>query len=81
MTVPCYRGVGDDGKTRELKTVRVTHRTKPIMGVEATVGLDRVFSEGEPEERTFDGDAEDKKGNAGTSARTQATSSTGAGEG
>src|SRR3954454_8722115 len=49
-TVLRYRGVGDDGKTRELNTVRVTHKTKPIMGVQATVVLDRVFSEGRPEE-------------------------------
>ena len=43
-TVNRYRGVGDDGKTRELNTVRVTHRKKRIMGVEATVVLDQVFS-------------------------------------
>src|SRR5215213_11038404 len=42
-TVLRYRGVGDDGKTRELNTVRVTHRKKRIMGVAATVVLDRVF--------------------------------------
>src|SRR5690242_2841724 len=62
-TVLRYRGVGDDGKTRELNTVRVTHRKKRIMGVEATVVLDRVFSEGRPEERTFDWYAQDKDGN------------------
>jgi hypothetical protein len=62
-TVLRYRGVGDDGKTRELNTVRVTHRKKRIMGLEATVVLDRVFSEGEPEERTFDWYAQDKEGN------------------
>src|SRR3954453_654631 len=59
-TVLRYRGVGDDGRTRELNTVRVTHRTKRIMGVQATVVLDRVFSEGRPEERTFDWYAQDK---------------------
>jgi hypothetical protein len=58
-----YRGVGDDGKTRELNTVRVTRRTKRIMGVKATVVLDQVFSEGKPEERTFDWYAQDNEGN------------------
>ena len=58
-----YRGVGDDGKTRELNTVFVTHRKKRIMGVEATVVLDQVFSGGKPEERTFDWYAQDKQGN------------------
>jgi hypothetical protein len=62
-TVNRYRGVGDDGKTRELNTVRVTHRTKRIMGVKATVVLDQVFSEGKPEERTFDWYAQDNAGN------------------
>jgi hypothetical protein len=58
-----YRGVGDDGKTRELNTVAVTHRTKRIMGVDAVVVLDQVFSGGKPEERTFDWYAQDKDGN------------------
>ena len=30
-TVQRYKGIGDDGKTRELNTVRVTHRKKRIM--------------------------------------------------
>jgi hypothetical protein len=58
-----YRGVGDDGKTRELNTVTVTHRTKRILGIKATVVLDQVFSEGKPEERTFDWYAQDNQGN------------------
>jgi hypothetical protein len=58
-----YRGVGDDGKTRELNTVKVTRRTKRIMGIKATVVLDQVFSEGKPEERTFDWYAQDNQGN------------------
>ena len=58
-----YRGVGDDGKTHELNTVKVTHRKKRIMGIEATVVLDQVFSEGKPEERTFDWYAQDNEGN------------------
>jgi hypothetical protein len=62
-TVYRYRGVGDDGRTRELNTVRVTHRKKRIMGVDATVVLDQVFSEGKPEERTFDWYAQDNAGN------------------
>ena len=62
-TVLRYRGVGDDGKTRELNTVRVTHKHKRIMGVAATVVLDRVFAEGKPEERTFDWFAQDRQGN------------------
>jgi hypothetical protein len=57
-----YRGVGDDGKTRELNTVTVTHRTKRVMGIDAVVVLDEVFSQGKPEERTFDWYAQDKRG-------------------
>jgi hypothetical protein len=62
-TVFRYRGVGDDGRTRELNTVRVTHRKTRIMGVAATVVLDQVVSDGRPEERTFDWYAQDKEGN------------------
>jgi hypothetical protein len=62
-TVLRYRGVGDDGVTREVNTVAVTHRTKRIMGVDATVVLDEVFAEGKPEERTFDWYAQDMQGN------------------
>jgi hypothetical protein len=58
-----YRGVGDDGKTPELNTVKVTRKTKRIMGIDATVVLDQVFSDGKPEERTFDWYAQDKHGN------------------
>ena len=58
-----YRGVGDDGRTPEVNTVAVTRRTKRIMGIDATVVLDRVFSDGKPEERTFDWYAQDKHGN------------------
>ena len=62
-TVFRYRAVGDDGRTPELNTVRVTRRAKRIMGVDATVVLDQVFSDGEPEERTFDWYAQDDQGN------------------
>jgi hypothetical protein len=58
-----YRGVGDDGRTPELNTVAVTHKAKKIMGINATVVLDQVFSDGKPEERTFDWYAQDKQGN------------------
>ena len=62
-TVFRYRGVGDDGKTPELNIVRVTHRKKRIMGIEATVVLDRVWANGKPEERTLDWYAQDRHGN------------------
>jgi hypothetical protein len=62
-TVWRYRGVGDDGKTRERNVVKVTHRTKRIMGIDAVVVLDQVFAGGKPEERTFDWYAQDKDGN------------------
>jgi hypothetical protein len=58
-----YRGVGDDGRTPEVNTVTVTRRAKRIMGIAATVVLDEVFSDGKPEERTFDWYAQDKHGN------------------
>ena len=62
-TVFTYRGVGDDGKTRELNIVRVTRHKKRIMGIDATVVLDKVWSGGKPEERTFDWYAQDRAGN------------------
>ena len=34
-----YRGVGDDGKTRELNRVTVTKTTKRIIGIDAVVGM------------------------------------------
>jgi hypothetical protein len=62
-TVFRYRGVGDDGTTRELNIVRVTRRKKRVMGIDAVVVLDKVWSGGEPEERTFDWYAQDDAGN------------------
>lgn len=62
-TVFTYRGVGDDGKTRELNIVRVTRHRKRIMGIDATVVLDKVWSGGRPEEKTFDWYAQDRDGN------------------
>jgi hypothetical protein len=58
-----YQGVGDDGRTREVNTVAVTHSSKRIMGIDATVVLDQVFSGGKPEERTLDWYAQDRHGN------------------
>jgi hypothetical protein len=62
-TVFTYRGVGDDGRTRELNIVRVTRHRKRIMGIGATVVLDKVWAGGRPEERTFDWYAQDRAGN------------------
>ena len=62
-TVFRYRGVGDNGKTREFNKVTVTHRKKRIMGIDAVVVLDEVFASGKPEERTFDWYTQDKDGN------------------
>ena len=62
-TVFTYRGVGDDGMTRELNIVRVTRHKKRIMGIDATVVLDKVWSGGRPEEKTFDWYAQDRDGN------------------
>ena len=62
-TVFRYRGVGDDGKTRELNIVRVTRHKKRIMGIDATVVLDKVWAGGRPEEKTFDWYAQDRDGN------------------
>jgi hypothetical protein len=41
----------------------VTHRTKSIAGIRATVVLDQVLVGGKPEEKTFDWYAQDKRGN------------------
>ena len=46
-TVFRYRGVGDDGTTPELNVVRVTRRTKRIMGIDAVVVLDKVWAHGQ----------------------------------
>ncbi|HKP20399.1 MAG TPA: hypothetical protein VJT68_02720 [Thermoleophilaceae bacterium] len=62
-TVFTYRGVGDDGMTHELNIVRVTRHKKRIMGIDATVVLDKVWSGGRPEEKTFDWYAQDDAGN------------------
>ena len=56
-----YLGTEED-KTREV-TVFVTHKTKMIVGIRATVILDQVLANGQPEEKTFDWYAQDKHGN------------------
>jgi hypothetical protein len=56
-----YRGQ-QDGKAMTV-SVSITHKTKLIAGIRATVVLDQVFVGGKPEERTFDWYAQDKHGN------------------
>ena len=56
-----YRGQ-QDGKPR-IVSVTITHRTKLIAGIRATVVLDQVFVGGKPEEKTFDWYAQDRRGN------------------
>jgi hypothetical protein len=56
-----YVGVKDGVKMTD--TVRVTHRTKQILGVATTVIHDVVRVEGKPEEETDDFYAADRRGN------------------
>ena len=56
-----YRSETADGL--ETNTVEVTHETKVILGVMATVIRDKVYLEGSLIEDTFDWYAEDKLGN------------------
>jgi hypothetical protein len=58
-----YRGVAEDGKTPQTDDMVVTHRTKRILGVDATVVRDTVSSHGRAIERTFDWYAQDRAGN------------------
>jgi hypothetical protein len=58
-----YRGVAENGRTPQTDDMVVTHRTKVIMGITATVVRDTVSSDGKPIERTFDWYAQDKAGN------------------
>ncbi len=55
-----YEGV--KGRTRQTDDEVVTHRTKRILGVTATVVRDTVSEHGRPIERTFDYYAQDKQG-------------------
>ena len=56
-----YRGT-EQGKARRV-SVFVTHKTKMILGIRATVVLDQVLAGGKREEKTFDWYAQDKRGN------------------
>jgi hypothetical protein len=58
-----YRGVAEDGKTKQRDDMVVTHRHKRIMGVRCTVVRDTVSSHGRAIERTFDWYAQDRAGN------------------
>jgi hypothetical protein len=60
-TVFTARGSEDGDKTKDVFTV--THRTKTILGIKATVIDDRVYVNGRLEERTNDWYAQDKDGN------------------
>jgi hypothetical protein len=62
-TVFHYKGVAEDGKTHQADDEFVTHKTKTILGVKATVIRDVVSSHGHPIEKTFDWYAQDKAGN------------------
>ena len=56
-----YHG-SEEGKARRV-SVFVTHKTKMILGIRATVVLDQVRAGGKREEKTFDWYAQDKHGN------------------
>jgi hypothetical protein len=56
-----YRGVR--GTTAQTDDEIVTHRTKRILGIDATVVRDTVSEHGKPVERTYDFYAQDKRGN------------------
>ena len=56
-----FRGT-EEGKARRV-SVFVTHKTKMILGIRATVVLDQVLAGGKREEKTFDWYAQDKQGN------------------
>ena len=58
-----YEGVAEDGTTPQTDDEIVTHQTKKIMGVDATVVRDTVSSRGKPIEKTFDWYAQDRDGN------------------
>jgi hypothetical protein len=60
-TVLTYKGHDDGTPARDV--LRVTHRTKRIQGIRATVILDRVYKNGKLSERTHDYYAQDRTGN------------------
>lgn len=60
-TTYVYRGRKDGRPSRDV--LEVTHRTKTILGVRATVVSDKLYLRGEIEERTRDWYAQDRAGN------------------
>ena len=60
-TVFHYQGMENDRPA--VDKVTVTNTTKTILGVHATVVLDRVDVNGKPSEKTFDWYAQDRRGN------------------
>ena len=58
-----FRFVGSRGHVAQTDVEVVTHRTKKILGIEATVVRDTVSEHGRPIERTLDYYAQDKDGN------------------
>jgi hypothetical protein len=58
-----FRYRGSEGQDRLRDRVFVTYKTKLIEGVKARVVRDRVWINGEPEEKTRDWYAQDKRGN------------------
>src|SRR5689334_20638862 len=60
-TVLTYRG--EDEGVPATDVLRVTHRTRPILGIRATVIDDRVYKRGVLAERTTDWYAQDRPGN------------------
>lgn len=62
-TILRYKGVMKNGTTPQTDTVFVTHRKRPVLGVNCTVVRDTVTSRGRPVERTFDWYAQDHQGN------------------
>jgi hypothetical protein len=60
-TVFTYKGVKDNKRAVDVMTV--THSTKTIVGIKATVVRDRLYLDGRLEERTTDWYAQDRSGN------------------
>src|SRR6266550_9053859 len=58
-----FHFVGVRGTTPQTDDEVVTHRTKQILGIPATVVRDTVSQHGNPVERTLDYYAQDKQGN------------------
>ena len=58
-----FHFAGVRGTTPQTDDMVVTHRTKRILGIAATVVQDTVSEHGKPVERTFDWYAQDRQGN------------------